>query len=708
MFSEKLVRQELVTRLGEDRAEEAAEFCRRMRYWSRAEPRGDKPPWTRELRHFVAWASVQSGRQLPEKTEENVASPSTEWRHPLIERLSREGYNVLADFQAALDGQAYREAAQIISTSVKNEGLGLLPDRRDRRLLVSMPVAVEAAMRDYPALTQAMQEQFGPLSRLRLHQAINAGDAAAVEAVALQFYGTESAAAANRWLGDRALGAGRFAEAAGRYQAALYTTPAEDREDLLARLRLNGALTGVEVGKPVRAAVQIGQDKIAPAAFEALVEQLREACRPTAVAGDVQFAAPQSGPAPSQYALRPWAQIDGQSVQRPHAMPDSGIDWAGRQMSVLVTGSRMFVNNRVQQFAFDLKTGRQQWVAVPAPQAKDQQWPLVAMRPVVVDQRMFVRRMGDEGPELACLALGDGRLLWSCKPGGHVASDPLVLNGRLFVLSASYPTAGDQLSLSLVGLTMESGQVWRQVPLVELRDNWRHQVPCQAVVAGDRMVATVGGCVLAFDAAGRVHWLRRQTWIPPAGHDYWSARSWFESSHEVPLVEEGRVYATQPGVYEVECLELASGRLVWRQAVGGLTRVIGRVSGRLLVEAGDQIFALRPDTGKPLWCHDVKNRLETRLCTRPAAVICVQWEPSKEKDGPPQLALLWIDPETGRQRVRCPLATPARKDPWLKPLVISGDRAWCFLGSAKQPAQREILELVQAGAGKNERASLDP
>lgn len=709
LFSERLVRQELLARLGEDRLDEVRELCRRMQYWSRPEPRGgDQPPWTRELRHLVTWASSQSGQQSPAKTEENYNPSPAEWRHPLIERLSREGYNVLAELQAALDGPAYREAAQIISTSVKNESLGLLPHKRDRRLLVSMPVAVETAMREHPALIQAMQEQFGPLGRLRLRQALNAGDAPAVESVALQFYGTEAASEANQWLGDRALAAGRFAEAAGRYAAALRSAAADNQDNLQARLRLGGALVGEEVGKAVRKPVRIGNAEFDPEEFEALVAELRGARRPRVAADADRFAARESDPASTPYDARLWATLDGEHVQRPHAMPDRGIDWAGRQLSVVVVGSRMFVNNRVRQFAFDLATGRQLWATSRAPELKDQQWALVAMQPVVVGQRVFVRRLGDEGPELVCLDVSDGRVIWSCRPGGHVACDPLVLNGRLLVLSASYPTAGDQLSLSLVGLTMESGQVCLQAPLVELRDYWRHQVPCQAVVAGDKIVATMAGCVLACDASGRIQWLRRQAWIPPLAQDYWSAKAWYEASHEPPVAHGDRVYATQPGVWDVECIELATGRLAWRRPLGGLTRVLGRTAKHLLVETDGQIVALHPDSGKPLWASDVKNRLETRFCAQPASLMCVQWEPNKEGDKPPQLALLALDPQTGQPRSRSLLPLPAKKDPWLKPLVIYGDRAWCFSASIQEPARREIFELVPAKTEKNERASLVP
>ncbi len=89
-------------------------------------------------------------------------------RQPLLERLSREGYNVLAELEATLQAQAYREACQVISMSMVTEGLGLLPDGEDQRLWTSLPLAIERAMRKHPALRETMQDEFGALAELRV------------------------------------------------------------------------------------------------------------------------------------------------------------------------------------------------------------------------------------------------------------------------------------------------------------------------------------------------------------------------------------------------------------------------------------------------------------------------------------------------------------------------------------------------------------
>jgi len=105
-------------------------------------------------------------------------------------------------------------------------------------------------------------------------------------------------------------------------------------------------------------------------------------------------------------------------------------------------------------------------------------------------------------------------------------------------------------------------------------------------------------------------------------------------------------------------------------------------------------------SGRPVWGCEVKDRLETQLCGRPEMLLCVQAEPNKEAGKPPQVALVWIDPDTGRRRLRSLLEAPAKPDPWLKPLVIYGGRQWAFFASAQEAAKREILELVRVGDEK--------
>lgn len=89
--------------------------------------------------------------------------------------------------------------------------------------MVSLPGAVALAMRNSPVLRSTMSEQFGQLGKLRIRQAITEGDGTAVQAATLQFLGTEAAAEAHLWLGDKEISGGAFARSLGHYRQARKT-----------------------------------------------------------------------------------------------------------------------------------------------------------------------------------------------------------------------------------------------------------------------------------------------------------------------------------------------------------------------------------------------------------------------------------------------------------------------------------------------------
>src|SRR5204862_1570421 len=124
------------------------------------------------------------------------------------------------------------------------------PDSRDARLLVSFPQAVSGSMRDYPALRRTMVEQYAKLGRLRVQQSIAESNMVNVRAATVQFFGTEAAAEAHLWLGDRALALGDFGRALGEFDAGARSAVPGQMESLAARMRLAGALLGREQSTP--------------------------------------------------------------------------------------------------------------------------------------------------------------------------------------------------------------------------------------------------------------------------------------------------------------------------------------------------------------------------------------------------------------------------------------------------------------------------
>lgn len=699
VFSDELLRRELTTLASDQQWDEVRALVKRMRYWNAIPREGDQPPWSPEAEHLIDWAEATAADFAPPK---NGEKPSGRMRNseirPLVEHLSRDGFTVMAELRAALDSQSYREAAQMITATSGAERLGLLPHGKDPWLLVSYPVAVESAMRELPPLRDVMQEQYAKIGRLRLNQANGQGDARGMIVLASQFAGQELAAEANRWLGDRALSAGDFGAAQRYYRAAMVdAVAAADRDAIQARMRLAGALVGRDVGKPVASAVQFGKTTFTPAEFEQMADQLRKSRAGARPASD---SATASAMPPGRYEAKPWAKVEGQEVKRPPQLPDRGLDWAGRLTSVLVAGRQMFVSNRIEQIAYNLDDGKQQWIQRSTADDNHSRWPLVPMQPVLNDGKLFVRRLTANGPELACLDAADGRVIWTARPDDGVISDPLLIDGRLFLLSARYDAG--RVFVQLVGLEPNAGHLRSRVMLAEFRDLWRQQFPCQATVADDRIVASLGGCVLCCDTLGQVHWLRRQVWSPPSGMEHHDGRTWLEQEHPVPLVSDGRVYVTQPGVFGVECLDLRSGRPHWRQAIGGLTRLVGEIDGRLIVQAGVGVLGLDMQSGNVAWWQEAMKCLDVQTVGSPGAVLLAHLGETKDGKDPKPIVLTWLDAKTGDRLGSAPLGE-SENEIWLRPLVIREGRQWALKGKYGNPAQREILELKRAGDLPNEQ-----
>jgi len=695
VFSEVLLRHELVALAGANRWDDLRALCRRLRYANPARrPRdGEQPPWSEHAEYLLNWAENLAARHGPPRDGGQAApGPAPIVTDPLQDRISKEGFTTISELRAALASRSYRDACQIIVATAGGEKLGLLPDGADPRLSTSFPLAIESALRDDPALRQAVEEQFGRVGQLRLNQATAAGDAAAVAAVAAQFAGSGLASAAHRWLGDRALVGGQFAEAARHYRQAIGDAAAADRDTLRARARLTGALVGRDVGEPVQGPVQLGKTGLSAAEFEQMVRQLRQGRQGSAVGGG-------SGPAvlplpPGRYETRPWAQLEPRDVKRPPNLPERGLDWAGRLTGVLVAGSQMVVNNRIEQVALDVGSGRQQWVQRSAADDNHLRWPLEPLEPLGLKGRILARRLTNSGPELVCLEGADGQVRWTFRPDDGVVADPLVAEERLLVLAADHG-AGSTL-LYLFGLHPDTGSVRSRTLVAEFRDLWRKQFPCRAALVDDRIVATAGGCVVCCDTAGRVHWLRRQVWVPPPGFEYHDARPWLDAVHPVPLATGDCVLVTQPGVWEIECVDVGSGRARWREPIGGLARVVGILNRRLIVQTDEGLMALAVDSGKVLWFREVKEPLDVRLASPPDAVVYVRRD-KKDGNSPAELVLAWLDAATGRPLGRWAMKAPRQAEFWLEPLVSSGNRTWAFVATVGEPAKREVLELVRVG-----------
>jgi outer membrane protein assembly factor BamB len=650
-------------------------------------------------------------RRGPTLEEQRETARRAAWRHPLIEQISKDGFNLMAEFEASLQGEAYEDAFQTVTTAGSPAELGLLPWAKDPQLSLTFPTAVALAMQTHPGMRQTMQEKLAAPGLLRVRQAKLTGDVAALRAATVQLIGTQAASEAHHFLADRELAAGDFDAAVAHYRLAMAEAPADQCKTISAMLRLAGAMAGRDLGEKPREPIDFGGTRLDPDEFEQLVTSHR--------GGRGRQAAPvtvwdgRAGgnvPLPSRFELRPFAdwQLRARDVHSP-----GGVDWAGRQFSVCFDADTMYVYERDQLKALNLADGRERWASRSGDMGFHPQWSGVAFRPSLADGCVFARRFYDAGGQVFCFKAAGGSVRWPEQPqerrfaskeqGGRLMSDPLAIGGSLYIFTV-IDQSDNALELRLLALDPATGETRRSHPLLRLRphEHWATRAPCNAVAVDDRIIATIGGCVLCCDTSGQALWVRKQTLLPRSLPDVSSAS--LAQPQEPPLVLGDRVFVTQRDVRAVECLDRHTGRLIWRYTSVNAHRLAGVAGDTVVIETTggttSGFVGLHAQTGEPRWHRGIEHLLEARLCgaeeaggarliyARRQQTSGNQWRPS----------LVWLDVETGRDLAVRHLLELTSREPLLGPLVVHGKRIWLFSGENPLDARRRIWELVPPGA----------
>ncbi len=663
---------------------ELYDLCNQLRFSRRNVPR--QPV-------LMDWAEALAAQQVPQHAAAGTALLRSDWRHPLVAELSKEAYNLLAELEAALEGKSYRDACQIISTAGNQAGPGVLPDSHDPDLLVSLYGAVNQAMREHPALRTTMNEQFGPMGRLRIRQAMTDDDVAAVEAGTVQFTGTEAAAEAQVWLADRAQSMGAFAQALGHYREAIRWAAPSLRGRALTGAQLAAAMMGQTLADEAVGPAEFGEVQLGTAEFSQLLSEMRSRRSAENSRSLASIANPPDGaPQPTDYDVQDRGLWDGDVGDAPDKVPSEvqqfQVDWVARQTAAVAAGERVFLSNRFQVSCFNAQTGKFDWRAMlDAEPAPTHDWSLMPMRPLVTAGRIFVRRLPKQGPQLACLETATGKLLWTSKAerDKFVVSDPLLIQDELFALTVT--RAEQELSLSLCTYDPDSGAVLCESPLVRLREHWWQQRTCQVLALDDTFVVACGGSVFRADLIGRIRWLRKEPWVPPAVN-----RNWVAQDQAAPIESGGRLFVTQPGVLEVACLDAETGRLQWQQSVPDLCRVVGVADGRVLVQTDAGFAAFDAAEGKLLWEHAAAGLLEAQVFGGPGGLLYAHSVPLGDEKLA-SVSLAWLDPATGLVTAGWPLGTLRQERPQLGPMLAVGERLWTFFGQGDKDPHREIVVL---------------
>lgn len=578
--------------------------------------------------------------------------------HPLVDRSGREEVNLLTELREALQLGAYRDACHIISSSTLERASGLLPDSADPTLHVSLATAVANAMEQHPDLRAAMRQHFGPLARLRVSRAMAEENEKAAGAATVQFYGTDAAVEAHTWLGDRALAAGNFVRARGHYRAALKQAEGSARARAAAMLRLTAALQGRDEGEPPQGPVSYSGQELSPAEFEALVAELRAAhANEQDVAGEGAVAGSHEGQALPAEAVSASLVVPGTSyaaraASRIELLPaacealfESGAGPSGSKavsscgLRLASQGSHLVLCAPGAAYLLD-GTGEFEGAVPFSGTAEDGG---LLCPPLELAGGVCLARRAGDGAELALLDASAGNEIWRTNTSASVCSNPIWAEQSLRCL-LKRSTPDGLVEICLATFDVGTGALAGEEPLAQFEQRLPDRVWGQLMLAADRLLGLVEGCAVCCDISGRVIWLRRQPWLPPAWRQAVPAPQAIAFADYVCLAS--------PGAQTLQCCRLDVGRLEWQQQLPEPFEIAGIAGDALVLRGLEWLYGLDRRDGRRLWRTRMRDRQAAVWCEGEYVIASISQRLAAGRVRP---ALQWIDAATGRSVACAPI-----------------------------------------------------
>ena len=539
---------------------------------------------------FVAWALNEAQVRLAVKTDAKTIESLATWRHPLRVNDDRELLNTLGEFMFLLNDKHYEPACKAITARPLPDALVSMGDETD--LLLSSRFRIRETIRKTPQLRDVLNRKYSEIGMIRLERARRQNDLAALESLAVQFYGTEAGFGAMGILADRDLSNGNFWGAAARYKLLSSETNYAKRDDAAAKFRLASAMLGKLEGKPAEKPVALPGGKFSPKEFEQMIARLvanRKSKR-----GDGPLANTPTGPEPAGRAakLTYLTTIGGQPLS-----PSRPV--LTRPAEFTFDSERMIVSFVDKLTAIDRKTGKTVWFNEPdrtqrgrrKRNRKGRDLVALASRPLQIGDKLFVKH-AVPGRPLTCIDSKTGTLLWSRQYDTYVMSDPTLIGSLISVITASKEPA---LGLKLHRISPDTGESSQASQLVRIRDIW--PAIGRPAVVGDAILFRAEGCLVNCSLQGSVRWAKRLPFVPieaaPALHA--------DTPLDDMIVRDGNIILSIPGGPYVMCVEVQSGKTIWSFMTQPGAQIPGVRAGSLIISETDRIVALDPDTGKIRW-----------------------------------------------------------------------------------------------------------
>lgn len=219
------------------------------------------------------------------------------------------------------------------------------------------------------------------------------------------------------------------------------------------------------------------------------------------------------------------------------------------------------------------------------------------------------------GPLPTTWSLEEPSLRWKTELPGRGNSSPVAADGRIFLTTASEPSASGEVERSVVALDLESGKLlWRTPVLTAPRETTHHLNTVAAptpVTDGESVFVYFGSAVARLDRDGEVVWKRE---IDPryAELSRYGASSSPVLTRDAVIVTQDREFAVTEDPGWIAAFDRASGETLWRTEWDdtccsySTPLVVERGGGEeILFAHSGRVASYDARTGERLWEHGV-------------------------------------------------------------------------------------------------------
>ena len=583
---------------------------------------------------FVRWLHGLAASNL-----ENVPAvedlPQLMDEHREVVTTDRESASSVSELRQAIESDDWNTALAMMTNRDAPEGV--LPVDSSLTLYQDASVYYADQVAQNQELADIIRTQNSDLAMLRLTQALDAQDIAALEAVAMQFPGTDGARRATTMLGDQALSAGQFVEASRLYKLAL-SQPGGQSNDLMAKQMLAMAMTGRQSTYELSGPVVTPAGEQSAADYTTFINTLvkeNAVAAPTAAA--VQHN-PNDRTITRSLELTLLPSLNG----HPHRI---------REFTTIKDDSLLLIHEHGWLKAIHAETNAALW------EVKGDGYQLPTEysrppRPALTGDKIFVPMLFEKQFQWMMINRTSGAIEWKKPIDGMPFADPIVIGTSIyaFVLKPDRTNYG---IIDLVEIASTDGEILSSQRVLQFQISTELFKTCQAYLAENVIILHANRAVYGLSTTGTMLWTRVLP-TTPKNTDLGIHNDFVVSN---PIIWDESIVVSSPGFAGVVRLDPRTGRIHWIQWQPNIRAVAGISGDNLIVTTTHGILAVNAETGKPSWFYGCRTRPGSVGVSKDYIVAAMLTSPADATIPPSDKhrGIRWIHPNSGQLIHRSPI-----------------------------------------------------